>query len=271
MHAASIHYTPDPGAPPGQPYNSRDDGEMEEARRRIKQLEKLDATFLCNLSHEIRTPLTGILGFAEVLAEEVGGEHRELALLIGRSGERLMETLTGILDLVQLERGEFELNLEPLSPVQCAREAVNHFRLQAGEKGLSMTLDANGCGDVLARTDSFALRRIITNLISNAIKFTRQGTIRVSFEADRERVTLHVIDTGIGIREEFLPFIFDEFKQESEGTSRHFEGTGVGLAVCRRMATLLHADLSVESSRGVGSIFSLTLRRMSEIGASNKF
>jgi len=237
------------------------EAEIIAAKEQAEEMARLKTSILSNMSHEIRTPLTGIIGFADILVEILPAEQRELADFIGRSGERLMETLTSVLDLAQLESGHVKPNLEPVDVVLHARQTVHLVRPQADSRGLALTLNVAPSGSFIALADAPALNRILLNLVSNALKFTREGGVEICIEGDEHDVRVLVQDTGIGIDPAFLPFIFDEYAQQSAGTGRDFEGSGLGLTISKRLSDLLGATLTVESEKGLGSTFTLSIPR----------
>lgn len=228
---------------------------QEQYREIASDMMRLKTAFLSNMSHEIRTPLTSIIGFADILGEQVDDANREFTQLIEESAQRLMGTLGAVLDLAQLEGHSLEVKLEPTNLIECTREVVASFEDEATEKGLKLRIEAGELYDAGVFLDLSAQKRIISNLISNAIKFTRKGDIVVKIEPDQERVKLSVEDSGIGISKEFLPHIFDEFQQESKGISRNFAGSGLGLAITKRLVGLMGGTIDVESKKGKGTKF----------------
>ncbi|NNF57503.1 MAG: PAS domain-containing sensor histidine kinase [Rhodothermaceae bacterium] len=231
-----------------------------EARREAEEMARLKSALLANMSHEIRTPLTAIIGFAEVLTEEVGAEQREFAESIAQGGKRLLDTLNSVLDLARLDSGQATLRAEPLDVVSELHGSAALFRPLAQKQGLVLHLDLD-VPALCVLGDRGALGRILTNLIGNAIKFTEQGGIRVSLRTGQDAFRIYVADTGVGIEEEFLPSLFTEFKQESEGHARSYEGTGLGLAITKRLVELMGGTIAVESRKGIGTRFVVTLPR----------
>src|SRR5690606_12637870 len=194
---------------------------------------RLKTAFLNNMSHEIRTPLTGILGFAEILAEEIDEPYRAFARRIEKSGARLLATLNSVLDLAQLEANSVSLHPEPVDVTDEIREVLLSLTPLAEEKGLALTLLPAPEADTTARLDRACLSRIATNLVGNAIKFTRSGGVTVETRATEDEVAFAVRDTGIGIAEDALPHLFSEFWQESAGQGRSHEGSGLGLSITK--------------------------------------
>jgi len=225
------------------------------AREHAEELARNKSTFLANMSHEIRTPLTGIIGFAGVLGEEVGEEHREFAHLIKRSGRRLLETINSVLDLAQLESEGLEPAPEPLDLTDEARQAVLLLSPLAEEKGLALDLHT-GEDPVMVSADPTCLHRVFNNIVGNAIKFTEEGEVTVTVRTEDERAHIEVRDTGVGIDAEFLPHLFNEFRQEVKKSDR--EGSGLGLAITKKLVEFMDGTVSVESAKGEGSAFTIT-------------
>ena len=231
-----------------------------DAREKAEERSQLKSAFLANISHEVRTPLSGIIGIAEVLSEKVTEEWREYALLIAQSGHRLLETLSAILDWTQLEGDSSQLHPSSFDIVERIEETVQFFRAQANEQGLSVHFEP-ASQSVPVTLDRSAVDRILNNLISNAVKFTEAGSITVAVEPAGKHVVIRVADTGIGISEEFLPHLFEDFRQESAGTNRKYHGSGLGMAITKRLVKMLGGTIEVNSKRGQGSTFTIRLPR----------
>jgi signal transduction histidine kinase len=215
------------------------------------------STFLATMSHEIRTPLNGVLGMAQAMAgDELSERQRDRLSVIHRSGEALLAILNDVLDLSKIEAGKLELECVEFELAEVARGAYSAFTALANKKGLSFALDIEGArGRYLG--DPTRLRQILYNLISNALKFTEQGEIRVTAVRNGETLELSVRDTGVGIARENLEKLFAKFDQLDSSTTRRFGGTGLGLAICRELAHLMKGEISVESELGLGSKFTL--------------
>ncbi len=231
------------------------------AKEQAEEVARLKSNFLANMSHEIRTPLTGILGFSSILSEEVTNpEQREFVTLIAKSGHRLMETLNSVLDLARLDSGRMEFMMESLPVANAVTEIVRLMQPMAKERNIQLTASiANSNAE--ANVDPAALNRVLTNLVGNAIKFTEKGTVSVETSASPLSIFLRVRDTGVGIDEEFLPRLFDEFEQESTGIGRSHEGSGLGLTITQQLVERLSGVITVESQKGVGSVFTVCLPR----------
>ena len=228
-----------------------------EAKENAERMSRLKSSFLTNMSHEIRTPLSGILGFASILAQDATPEQYELAQLIEKSGRRLLETINSVLDLSMLESDSFTLHPKPVDVGLEIIEKVALLKPLAAKKGLQLEAHAVE-GEAISRIDTACLDRILNNLIGNAIKFTSEGGVSVTVHNDEHEVTFEVIDTGIGISEEFMSRLFQEFEQESSGMARLYEGSGLGLSITRRLVELMDGHISVASKRGEGSRFVVT-------------
>jgi signal transduction histidine kinase len=217
------------------------------------------STFLATMSHEIRTPLNGVLGMAQAMAgDELSPRQRDRLSVIHRSGESLLAILNDVLDLSKIEAGKLELESLEFELAEVARGAYSAFTALANKKGLSFALDIEGArGRYLG--DPTRLRQILYNLISNALKFTEQGEIRVRAIREGDTLQLSVSDTGVGIPPEGLVKLFAKFDQLDSSTTRRFGGTGLGLAICRELAQLMAGEIAVESELGRGSTFTLRI------------
>jgi len=238
-----------------------------EAKERAEEMNRLKTAFLANMSHEIRTPLTSIIGFADVLGDEVTGRKSEMASLIQRNGMRLKQTLTSVLDLARLESDEVTLTPERTDLTEQVHETVDLLRPQVQSQNLDLALDLPG-DSVEAVMDETAFDRVLTNLLTNAIKFTQEGCVTVSLDPDPDAVELAVVDTGIGIDDAALQRIFEAFEQESDGTMRNHEGIGLGLTITNRLVDLMGGDLHVDSTKGEGTTVTVALPRFAETVSS---
>ena len=237
----------------------------EEALRAAKEeaetLNRLKTALLTNMSHEIRTPLTGIIGYAELLDDvDPGPEAAEFARAINRSGQRLLRTLSSLLDLSQLEAGAIALGATRFDARASIQAVQEDLQVRAAGKGLQLSVVLPE-HPVEVRTDRNALHRILTNLLSNAVKFTSEGSVTVELETSSDDMLVHVHDTGVGIDEAFLPRLFVPFAQESDGLQRNFEGSGLGLSITHQLVGLLGGTMDVASEKGVGTTFTVRLPR----------
>ncbi len=238
-----------------------------QAREEAEEAAQLKSAMLANMSHEVRTPLMSMIGSADLLREDLEeagleGEPADMAEQIFRSGQRLRETLDSVLELSRLESGAYTLDDDSAHLDVVVREVAQELNLRAHEKGIQLEVGSPGAS-VEAGLDETAVRRIVRNLVENAIKFTPEGgevQVRVEPE-DEETALLAVEDTGVGIAEEAREDIFDAFKQESEGLDREYEGSGLGLSIVDRLTTMLGGTIEVESEKGVGTRFAVRLPR----------
>jgi len=222
---------------------------------------KVKSEFLANMSHEIRTPLTSILGFSELIGETGDSHIKNLASMIGRSGTRLMNTINSVLDVAQLDNDDIDLRLSKLNLDSYLNASIPEFKFRAKDKGLEFKYVKRGDHEPWIMANESAMERIVYNLLNNAIRFTENGRIKVSVITDEKSVQFKCQDEGIGIGPEFLPFVFEPFRQESTGEGRLFEGNGLGLAIVKKLTNLMEGEVDVESQRGEGSEFILTFPR----------
>lgn len=236
--------------------------ELIAARDRAEEASRVKSTFLANMSHEIRTPLNGILGFAELIQTEFEDPViQRYSDIILSSGNRLLQTLSQILDLSRVESGKLDLVIESVNVDSAINEVISLFVPTARKKGLYIERQPGGFSLIL-RLDDQLFRNSLTNLISNAIKFTHQGGITISTGLEtingQRFGTIRVADTGIGIPEKYFDSIFEDFKQVSEGVKRSYEGTGLGLSLTKRFVELSGGRIRVESIPGFGATFILS-------------
>lgn len=222
--------------------------------------------FLARMSHEIRTPMNAILGYAEVLRENLEEDptvRQKHLTTIHSSGEHLLSLINDILDLSKIEAGQMELERAPVSIYQLIEDVVLTLKIKAGEKGIYLRSEFASDMPIRFQGDPVRLRQTIINLIGNAIKFTESGGVTVYTElvpaGKTTLLSIQVRDTGIGMTPEAAAKIFQPFSQADTSITRRFGGTGLGLAICKELAEKMGGDISVESTPGVGSSFNLTI------------
>jgi len=236
--------------------------ELEMQKRELDEANRLKSAFLSNMSHELRTPLNSVIALSGVLnrrlADAIPAEECGYLEVIERNGKSLLALINDILDLSRIESGQENISSGPCSIQQLAGNLVAMLEPQAREKGVSLR---NLVPDDLPPlvSDSDKCWHILQNLVGNAVKFTEAGSVEISSLQAGEEFEVMVRDTGIGIPAEHLPHIFDEFRQVDDGTSRSYGGTGLGLAIAKKYALLLGGDITVESTPGEGSTFTLRL------------
>ena len=235
--------------------------ELISEREKALQAAKFMNEFLANMSHEIRTPLAGVIGFAEVLEEELPEEHQEVAKIISSGGNRLLNTLNSVLDFARLQAQSPSILLTPTNIANRVEEQCRLLKPLADQKDLHLSFSAKD-RDVYALVDTNFLDRIISNLLSNAIKYTEEGSIKVSVNTAGDMTNIHVEDTGIGIDDSFLPHLFEPFRQEHMGDNRPFEGVGLGLSITKRLVDLMEGDIQVNSTLDEGTRFTVSFLKL---------
>lgn len=236
--------------------------DMKKAKEMAEEMNRLKSNFLANMSHEIRTPINGILGISQVIEMEVTDPQvKKYVRLQQQSGKRLLDTITSILNLSRLEAEKDQLALRVVEINQLLRESMQPLEELARMKNLHLSSHFYG-EQLLCLADESMLYQVFNNIIGNAIKFTEQGSVQVATTlsvAKPNHITLAIEDTGIGISEDFLPRIFNPFEQESSGTGRSHEGSGLGLSISKRYIELLGGEITVTSRKGFGSKFEIVL------------
>lgn len=235
--------------------------ELKSAKFKAEEMNRLKTSFLANMSHELRTPLIGILGFSEILSSEMQDqEWKSMVDKIHQGGKRLLETLNLVLDLSKHESQKADVKLEATDVIELLEECVSLLEPIADKKNLYVkTLFPKE--KLISVTDRKYLQSIFNNLIGNALKYTAKGGVSIELSSDtiNNNLVFTVSDTGIGIAEKNLKIIFDEFRQVSEGLNRQYEGTGLGLAITQKFVQKLNGKISVSSTEGIGSVFTVTL------------
>ncbi len=231
--------------------------ELMNAKKKAEEMNRLKSNFLANMSHELRTPLVGMLGFSELLYNELEGQNREFIQMINKSSQRLLSTLNTLLNYSKIESEKLESNLRQVSIANLIKEEVKLFEAFAKQNGLYIK-DNICCNNFMVKSDEKMLKEIVDNLINNAIRFTKAGGVTVSLLRSEKEITIKVTDTGIGIPGDKLQTIFEEFRQVSEGKGRNFEGTGLGLTIVKKYVLALNGTIIVNSELNKGSEFIIT-------------
>ena len=236
------------------------------AQREAEIANHSKSNFLANMSHEIRTPINTVLGMDEMILRETREDNtRSLAQDIRTSTESLLEIVNEILDFSRIESGKMELMADDYELCDVLHDTVTVFGLRAKEKGLYLHIHVDEKLPAMYRGDSLRLRQIINNIMSNAIKYTREGGINFSVtghqEEDSEVLHFEIEDTGAGIREEDLHRLFEAFERIDEKTNRNIEGTGLGMAITANLLHMMDSNLQVRSVYGQGSTFYFDLKQ----------
>ena len=239
--------------------------ELEEEKSRAEHSEKAKEQFLANMSHEIRTPMNAIMGMTRLLLEKAPREDQLKYLnAIKQSSDNLLIIINDILDLSKIEAGKINFETIDFDLAEQIKTVYTTIKLNADEKGLALKYTIADDVPVKLIGDPYRLNQILLNLAGNAIKFTESGSVLINVSTmersdDRVKIKFEIKDSGIGIAQDKLDYIFNMFTQESSSTTRKFGGTGLGLAICKKLVELQGGTIYVESETGKGSAFSFIL------------
>jgi two-component system sensor histidine kinase EvgS len=242
------------------------EGELRISEQRAREASHAKSAFLAAMSHEIRTPIIGVTGMVEVLGHTRLDEDQRRALnIIQHSAQALLQIIGDILDFSKIEAGKLDLSLVTVSLRKLVAATAYNFLGSASSKGLNLSFDLDEQIGRAHLADPVRIRQILSNFLSNAIKFTEQGSItvrcrRVDGDDEQERIEFSVSDTGIGISEEAQKKLFQPFTQAESSTTRRYGGTGLGLTICRRLAELMGGEVSMRSEVGKGTTMRFVLR-----------
>jgi PAS domain S-box-containing protein len=230
---------------------------------RLREVDRLKSEFLANMSHELRTPLNSIIGFSEVLLDGIDGELTDDAVedvrAIHGSGQHLLNIINDILDLAKIEAGQMDVDRRPLELNPFINEIIHTAQILVKDKPVELNVveEAHVSN---AYADPIRLRQIVWNLVNNAIKFTEEGSVNVYIsQNDEQQAVIRIVDTGIGMKQDDLPLLFEQFRQVDGSSTRRAGGTGLGLHITRHLVRMHGGDITVESEFGSGSTFSFTL------------
>ena len=239
------------------------DVDLKKALKDAEEANYLKNAFLSNMSHEIRTPLNGIIGFSSLLETELSlMENKELyeyAQGIQTSGERLLHLLNNIIDISRIEANDLQVSRQDTNVKQIIEKSAELYKFKANEKGLKFNMKLEDTPMVHA--DPTSLSKVISDVIDNAIKYTEEGFVNITSDYDSERneVFIKIRDTGVGIDENYLPKVFEAFRQESLGYSRAYQGAGLGLPLAKRLLQLMDGNIKIDSKKNEGTNVFITL------------
>jgi PAS domain S-box-containing protein len=242
--------------------------ELEEQNLRVQEANRMKSEFLANMSHELRTPLNGIIGFTEFMMDEKPGplnekQHEYLTDVLN-SSQHLLQLINDVLDLAKIEAGKMELFPETFSVREATEEVCSILAPLAKKKNIAIATDLSTEADIVT-LDQQKFKQMLYNLLSNAVKFTDQdGEIRIVTQPYDNKIRVKVVDTGIGIKQEDFSRLFTEFHQLDSSLARRYEGTGLGLALTKKIIEYQQGSIGVESEAGHGSTFTVLLPRHSE-------
>ena len=239
--------------------------DLQAANIKLKELDRLKSMFIASISHELRTPLNSVIGFSSMMMRESYGElndkYKDYISRINNSGQHLLSLITDIIDISKIESGRIDLELAEFEISSMVNEAIDNIRRQAEAKGLRIKV--NVPENVFMHSDRRRLFQCLLNILSNAMKYSEQGTINLSVEQQAEEIMFSVQDTGIGIAEEDLPRLFDAFERMESHLRVKAGGTGLGLYLTKKIAEeLLQGTVGVESTLGEGSLFWIKVPRV---------
>lgn len=233
---------------------------LDEARQKAEEASRAKSAFLATMSHELRTPLNGILGFADLLKNDLNDpEHQEYAKIIHNSGEHLLTLVSEILDLAKVEAGQMQFQFSKVPIAGLLETTLMTYRGAADKKQLQLALQLDAQLPENIVTDATRLRQILNNLLNNAIKFTPSGSITLTARPVEQRIAISVRDTGPGIPEEFHEAVFEKFKQLDNFLTRQHGGTGLGLALVKQLVEHMGGEVQLDSAPGQGACFTIYL------------
>jgi signal transduction histidine kinase len=238
------------------------EADLIKAKERAEESDKLKTAFLHNVSHEIRTPMNAIIGFSTLLNEpgSTEDERRQYTDIISRSGSQLLSIINDIVDIANVESGQARVNLSEINLNSTLKSLNEQFSINSKEKNVALVLEMPMADkDSTLVTDNTKLVQILSNLINNALKFTKNGQIAFGYTVKDNFIEFYVKDTGIGIHPEQYSRIFERFYQIDSAISRQYSGTGLGLSICKGYVELLGGSIRVESEPGIGTCFIFTV------------
>ncbi len=245
--------------------------ELASANSRLQELDRLKSMFMASMSHELRTPLNSIIGFTGLLlmglTGELNAEQKTQLGMVKSSAQHLLSLINDILDISKIESGRVQLVMEEFDLHQVVEEVVSSLHPQADKKGLALV--HNSEPGLLVTNDRRRVKQILMNLVTNAVKFTDEGSVKVVIDRrEDQRISLSVRDTGIGIAPEDMEKLFQPFQQIDMTSTKRHEGTGLGLYLCSKLMEMLQGEVKAESRLGEGSMFTMSIPLRFQEGAT---
>ncbi len=234
------------------------ENELKHAKERAEKSDNLKTAFMNNISHEVRTPLNSIVGFTDlVLNQDITPDEKQTyAIFLKQSTNRLIQTITDYMDSSIIVSGNQEVRTNIITPGYLMKDLYDQYQSQAKDKNLSLQLEVDEKNqDIVVDTDPELLKKVLNHLLSNALKFTLEGGISMGFYPDNGQLVFFIKDTGVGVKEDAIPFIFDFFRQEDQSSVRLFEGSGLGLSIAKGLVKLLGGKIWLDTKKGEGSTF----------------
>ncbi|HET8666397.1 MAG TPA: ATP-binding protein, partial [Terriglobales bacterium] len=236
--------------------------ELVKAKDAAESADRLKSAFLATMSHELRTPLNSIIGFTGIVLQGLAGplndEQKKQLGMVQNSSRHLLALINDVLDISKIEAGQLEVRCGPFQVPEAIRKAVSVVSPLAVKKGIALSTEIAPDIDIMV-ADQRRTEQILLNLLGNAVKFTEEGEVRIRCERDHGWLAIAVRDTGVGIDPKYHQAIFEPFRQVDTGLARKHEGTGLGLSICKRLAERLGGRITLESTIGQGSTFTVRL------------
>ncbi|SMO51765.1 PAS domain S-box-containing protein [Saccharicrinis carchari] len=235
----------------------RKNEELKAAKDKAEESDRLKSSFLTNMSHEIRTPMNGILGFAELLKKQnlTPEQRKDYLNIILSSGQQLLSIINDVLEISKIETGYITIETIPFDIMGMLKEIITFFKPIAERENNTISINTSKCNLAILSGDPAKIQQVLTNLINNSLKFTRNGQVEVGIVTRSSETMFYVKDTGVGIPPESIDTIFERFTQAQHPGIEKSKGTGLGLSICKKLVEIMDGNIWVESTVGEGSTF----------------